>query len=441
MNLKEEAISIFRSTLENVDPKLFLPRIVKFDSTSSRLKVLDDEYQLDENQKIYVLGSGKASTTMAEAFEYIFSSHIESGLIIAPPDSKSSLKKIRMLQGNHPVPDEKSIVATNKYLEFTEQIPSGSYLFNLISGGTSALLCKPVESINLDDLQKVYKLLIHSGAAINEVNSVRQSLSQIKGGQLLNHLRHLHLLDIIISDVPDDDLRFIGSGPTVPQIISYKKSIEVIDKYHLWDKLPKRVTKHIQDHSFVEKSDSMNHITSDFENHKSWIVSSAVKVAKETAFIAQDRGFETTLIEPAWTGSIENFEEHIYQKTARYLKGDLKNRALIFYGECTVSISGDGKGGRNQELALRMAKRLRNSNCHVAFLSAGTDGIDGPTNAAGAVVDENTVIESQSMGLDIDSYLKNNDSYHFFKNFGDHILTGPTGNNVMDLQIVLIKEM
>lgn len=439
MNLKEEVISIFKSTLENVDPKLFLPKIVTFDPSSSRFTVFDDDFYLEENQKIYVIGSGKASTTMAEAFESIFTSYIDSGLIIAPPDSTSNLKKIRMLEGTHPIPDVKSLNATQVYLDFIQQIPPQSYVFNLISGGTSALLCKPVESISIDDLQEVFKLLIQSGAAIQEVNTVRKSLSQIKGGQLLDHLKHVHLLDIIISDVPDDDLRFIGSGPTVPQAISYLESVAVLEKYQIWDKLPNVVAQYIHENSITEKDSSVIRETSDFSNHKTWIASSAVKVAKETSLICKERGFETTLVEPAWTGSIEDFEEYIYQKIIHQLNNESKDVALIFFGECTVTITGDGKGGRNQELALRMAKRVHHLNREIVFLSAGTDGIDGPTNAAGAVIDENTFSQSEELNLNIDSYLLENDSYHFIKNIGGHILTGPTGNNVMDLQIVLIK--
>lgn len=439
MNLKDEAISIFKSTLENVNPKLFLPKIIRFDSRASKFSLYDDEFHIHKNQKIYVIGSGKASATMAEAMENIFTTWIESGLVITPPNSTSNLTAIRMLEGTHPIPNGKSLAATNEYLKFIKQIPPNSFVFNLISGGTSALLCKPVESITIDDLQKVFKLLIHSGAKIQEINTVRKSLSQIKGGQLLEQLKHVHLLDIIISDVPDDDFRYIGSGPTAPQTSSYLESIAVLEKYHLWAKMPQKAAKHIQDHATIEKNDSIIHQTSDFKNHYFRIVSSAALVAKETLFIAKERGFDAFLLEPAWTGSIEDFEEYIYQTTIRYIKSETKKIALIFYGECTVTISGGGKGGRNQELALRMAKRFHGLDRRIAFLSAGTDGIDGPTNAAGAVIDETTYAKSQLLGLNIDSYLLENDSYHFFKNFGDHIFTGPTGNNVMDLQIVLIK--
>ncbi len=439
MNLTEEAVSIFKSTLSNVDPKLFIPEIVTLDASNAYFKVYEEEFKLKKNQKIYVIGSGKASSTMAEAFEKIFSTHIHSGLIIAPPHSKSNLRTIQMLEGSHPIPDKKSLDSTIKYLEFIQTIPPGSYVFNLISGGTSALLCKPVGSISIEDLQHVFKLLIQSGASIQEINTVRKTLSEVKGGQLLKHLNHVHLLDLIISDVPDDDLRFIGSGPTVAQEISYAQSIAVTKKYDLWKNLPEKVHFHLTKNASKEREESVIHNNYDFDNHKSWIVSSAVKVARETSSIANKRGYEVVLFEPAWTGNIEDFEEFIYQNTTEYLKDGSKKKVLIFFGECTVTISGEGKGGRNQELALRMAKRFSRLDTPLAFLSAGTDGIDGPTDAAGAVIDGNTVNDANEMGLDIEKYLSENDSYHFFKQYGNHIITGPTGNNVMDIQIVLIN--
>lgn len=440
MNLTDEAVSIFRSTLSKVNPNLFIPEIVRFDNPFDRFKVFDDEFILEEKQNIYVIGSGKASSTMAEAIEKIFLDRIHSGLIIAPPHSKSNLKTIQMLIGNHPIPDEESLASTRSYLEFIQTIPPGSYLLNLISGGTSALLCKPVSSISIEDLQEVFKLLIQSGATIQEINTVRKSLSQVKGGQLLKHLKHLYLLDLIISDVPDDDLRYIGSGPTVAQEISYVQSIAVSKEYEIWNEFPENVRVYLTTNASKERESSISLDYSEFYNHKSWVVSSAVKVARETSLIAKMKGFDVVLFEPARTGSIIDLEEFIYQHTVQYIGDGPGNIALIFFGECTVTIAGDGKGGRNQELALRMAKRLNGIDTSVAFLSAGTDGIDGPTEAAGAVVDENTVTEALENGLDPDQYLNNNDSYHFFKQYGNHIITGPTGNNVMDIQIVLIKK-
>ena len=439
MNLTEEAISIFKATLSNVDPNLFIPEIVTFNASDGSFKIYDEKFNLGKSQNIYVIGSGKASTTMAEAIEKIFINNIHSGLIIAPPHSTSTLKRIQMLEGNHPIPDENSLVATNKLLDFIKAIPRGSYVFNLISGGTSALLCKPVNSISIEDLQQVFKLLIQSGAAIQEINTVRKTLSQVKGGQLLNLLNHVHLLDLIISDVPDDDLRFIGSGPTVAQEISYSQSSAVLKRYELWDKLPERVQAHLNTNILKEETHSHQNEPFDFKNNKSWIVSSAVKVARETSQIAEKRGFTAILFEPAWTGDIEDYEEFIYERAIHYINNESKDMALIFFGECTVSITGNGKGGRNQELALRMAKRFRQVDTPLAFLSAGTDGIDGPTDAAGAVIDENSMDDALKLDLDVEKYLSENDSYHFFKEYGNHIITGPTGNNVMDIQILLIK--
>jgi len=437
MNLKQEAVSTFKSILKNVNPREFLPEIVNWNPKTKTLSVYDQNFRIDEELKIYVIGTGKASSTMAEAMESIFGDSLEGGLIIAPPDSKADLNTIKMLLGSHPLPDNESIKSTSELLNFIKEIPDGSFVINLISGGTSALLCHPVESVSVDEIREVFNLLLESGASIHEVNTVRKALSQVKGGQLLNRLNHTTLIDLVISDVPDDDLRFIGSGPTTAQEISFKEAKDVSEKYNIWKRLPESARKHIS----ARVNNSLDGIiqTKEFNTHHSWIVSSAAKVAEKTKNLLIDSGFETELIHPAWTGLIEDFEEHIAEKIDLLPDDKSGKQALVFYGECTVKVTGGGLGGRNQELALRMAKRLNKKQINIAFLSAGTDGIDGPTDVAGGVVDQNTYSKAKAENIDPDLFIENNDSYHFFKKLGGHIITGPTGNNVMDIQIVLAE--
>ena len=437
MDLKQKTVSTFKSILKNVNPKEFLPEIVNWDPSTSTLSIYDQEFSIDEGQKIYVIGTGKASSTMAEAMESILGDSLDGGLIIAPPDSKADLKTIKMILGSHPLPDGDSINSTKELLNFMKEIPDGSYVINLISGGTSALLCYPVESVSVDEIRKVYNLLLESGASIHEVNTVRKTVSQVKGGRMLDRLNHTTLLDLVISDVPDDDLRFIGSGPSAAQEISFNEAKNVAEKYEIWERLPESVRKHIAAKLNSSKESIIQ--TKDFNSHHSWIVSSASKVAEKTESLLTEAGFETELIHPAWTGLIEDFEEHITKKIYSLIADKTGKQALVFYGECTVKVTGGGLGGRNQELALRMAKRLKNLQKNIAFLSAGTDGIDGPTDAAGGVVDQNTFSKAKSENIDPDKFIEKNDSYHFFQKYGGHIITGPTGNNVMDIQIVLAE--
>ena len=433
MNLKKQAAEIFKSTLKNVNPREFLPEILSWEQSERVLRVHNQEFKVPPATEIFVIGTGKASPTMASACENVLGGDLSGGMIIAPPDSKTTPGRITMLEGSHPLPDEQSYEASKRLIAFIDQIPEGSIVINLLSGGTSSLLCMPADEIGIHEIREVYKLLLESGATIHEVNTVRKALSQVKGGKLLEHLNHTTLLDLVISDVPDDDLRYIGSGPTTAQEISYTDAHKVVEKYRIRSRLPESVQKRISEKI---KSDSVT-ITKDFENHYAWIVSSASKVAERTRELLEEDGFKAELIHPAWTGIIDDFEEKIVDSIQQKIFGDKGKNALVLYGECTVKVTGEGLGGRNQELALRLARRLTDAGEPIAFLSAGTDGIDGPTDAAGAVVDQNTWREAKDAGLDPEVFITENDSYHFFKKAGGHIITGPTGNNVMDIQIVL----
>lgn len=435
MNLKEEARNVFEATLEKVNPKKFLPDIVTFNSGKKTFSVFDSEFKIDENKPLYIIGSGKAAHTMAAAMERIFGDRITGGLVITPPDADPNLRTIQAVQGSHPIPDEKSFNASNDLLDFIDDIPSGAIVFYLLSGGTSALFSSPAGNIKPSHFSELYRLLIESGASIQEINSVRKTVSRVKGGQLLDRLNHTTLIDLIISDIPDDDLKFVGSGPTTAQEISVPEANSILEKYQIRDTLPSELQQHFNQ----KEISAAAYRTIDFKNHHQWIVSSAATVADHTGKIIEEHGFKTTVDDEAWEGSVEEFKAHIMKKIHQNKEKEYDGKsALVFYGECTVKVTGDGLGGRNQELALRMAKELSGSSKPVAFLSCGTDGIDGPTNAAGAVVDQSTIADAVQSGIHADEFIERNDSYHFFQKAGGHIITGPTGNNVMDIQIVLM---
>ncbi|MDR9364039.1 MAG: DUF4147 domain-containing protein [Balneolaceae bacterium] len=440
MDPKQQAIQFFKSVLKNVNPREFLPDVFQWNQESRVLSVYDEKFELNDDQKIYVIGTGKASPTMALAIEQILRPDLEKGFIIAPPGTETSPSKIEMMEGSHPLPDEDSENATKRLLSLIKEIPYDSIVINLLSGGTSALLCKPTDDLSIEDFQKTYKILLESGADIHEVNTVRKTLSDVKGGRLLSYFNDVTLLDLVISDVPNDELASIGSGPTTPQEISYDKAFKVLKKYMVWNDLPHEVRNHLADKMDAEAQNGRSFQTEDLRNHQQWIVSSASKVAHQTKEMLIQDGYKTTLIEPAWSGLVDEFEDHIMNQLEKKLKDNSGKKALIFFGESTVKVTGDGLGGRNQEIALRMAKRLKEFNQSIVFLSAGTDGIDGPTDMAGAVVDQNSYQDAKSNGIDPDQFIDNNNSYHFFEKAGGHIKTGPTGNNVMDIQILLIEE-
>lgn len=440
MDLKQQAIQFFKSVLKNVNPREFLPDIVQWNQKNSILSVYDETLELKKDQNIFVIGMGKASPTMAVALEQILGPDLEKGFIIAPPDTETKPTIIEMMEGSHPLPDKKSLKATEKLISLIKNIPDGSIVINLLSGGTSALLCKPAEGLSIENFQKTYKILLECGADIHEVNTVRKALSGVKGGRLLSYFNDITLLDLVISDVPNDELASIGSGPTTPQQISYDKAFKVLKKYMVWNDLPHDVRTHLADKMDEESQNEGSFKTKDLPDHKQWIVSSASKVAHQAKEMLIKDGYKTTLIEPAWSGLVDQFEDHMMKRLDHILNDSAKKKALIFFGESTVKVTGNGLGGRNQEIALRMAKRFQDYDQSIVFLSAGTDGIDGPTEMAGAVVDQNTYEEAKSNGINPDLYIDNNDSYHFFQKAGGHIKTGPTGNNVMDIQLVLIEE-
>lgn len=436
VNRKDQAVTFFRKTLNYVDPIRLLPALVSHNTEDDKITVFGDTFTLSGNRPIYIIGTGKASAGMAEAMEKIFGEAIADGMVISSDNPLHTPGKTTVLTGSHPLPDERSIDATGQLLRFTEQIPGGAMVFNLVSGGTSSLFCKPPGGISTEDLQNTFSLLLNSGAGIDEINLVRKAVSDIKGGRFLQALDHTELIDLVISDVPNDNIADIGSGPTVAQAISFTGAIKILKNRHLWSDLPVPVRRFLTDHVKQTENGEIN--TVDIANHRSYIVSSSSFVAQKAAEIIQKAGYETILDHEPWSGSIKRFVEHIISNAVPFIEQERSPVALIFYGECSVDVSGSGKGGRNQELALRMARNLDRFDRELIFLSAGTDGIDGPTDAAGATVDQNSKKEAARMGLDIQNFLKHNDSYTFFDRFGGHIKTGPTGNNVMDLQFLLI---
>ncbi len=272
MDQKEQVIHFFENLLKNVNPKEFLPDVVQWNSENRTLSVYDENFKLENNQKIYVIGTGKASPTMAIAMENIFESDLEKGFIIAPPDTETAPSKIEIMEGSHPLPDENSVQATKKLISLIKEIPDDSIVINLLSGGTSALLCYPAEGLSIEDFQKTYKLLLESGANIYEINTVRKALSEGDYSPL-----KVTLLDLVISDVPNDELASIGSGPTTAQKISYDEAFKVLKKYMIWNDLPHDLRNHLADKMDKETKNEGSFQTDDIANHHSWIVSSASK--------------------------------------------------------------------------------------------------------------------------------------------------------------------
>lgn len=439
MSLSKQAQYIFSKTLEHVSPGAIIPDVVHWNPDENELTIRDRTFSLPENRPIYLIGFGKASAPMAAAVESILGNRVTDGIVIAP-DSSNVKNRFQVFKGAHPLPDIDSLSSSLELVSFMKSIPENAFVLNLVSGGASSLFCVPAGDLEVEDIQKLYSLLIESGATIHEVNTVRKVFSSVKGGQILKWLNHTTLVDLMISDITDDDPGMIGSGPSVAQTISATEAFQILKKYGLYQKIPHVARQLLAVEMDSEIRDKDYRTTKEFENHYSYIISSASQLAEKAAQIAKSFGYETKLINSVWSGPIEKFETHLMELINDNLHESGASSALITYGEPTVKVTGSGLGGRNQELALRMAIRLQSFKSPIAFLSAGTDGIDGPTDAAGAIITEKTYRKAKEDGMNPEDFLRENDSYHFFDEAGSHLKPGPTGNNLMDLQITLIGQ-
>ncbi|MDZ7714583.1 MAG: DUF4147 domain-containing protein [Balneolaceae bacterium] len=405
-------------------------------------KALNRYVNFTGEQPLYVVGAGKASVKMARGMLELMGDGISKGLIVAPKTEGISLSDAFQVHvGSHPIPDENSAKAGQALLEFIRSVPPNGIVITLISGGTSSLTVQPAEGLSVGNIREVYERLVNSGADIYEINAVRKHLSKIKGGQLLRYLNpKVQLIDLIISDVPGDDPAIIGSGLTIPDPSTFVSAKSILKKYDLWDKLPESARRHIK--RGVEKAvdETIKPGEDPILDHNSYIIGSAKLLADAISEEFESLGYESAVAKEAYNDEVGKMASEIAREAVSKAeeKNNSKPRVLIYYGESTVQVTGTGKGGRNQELALRGALEIA-GYANITWLSVGTDGIDGPTDAAGAMINGDTISKARAKGINPASYLENNDSYHFHDQLNTLFKTGPTGNNLMDLQIVVIE--
>lgn len=437
MQLTEKATEIFNKTLSHVDPSKIIPEAVQWNKNKGELMVMDQQFNIHSDQPVYVIGAGKASVSMAIGIESILSERIKDGIVISPEPFKGN-SNIQVFVGSHPLPDKESLSSSYELVTFLKKIPQNSFVINLISGGTSSLFCLPAGDLEIEEIREIYSLLIESGAGIHEINTVRKVFSAVKGGQILKHLSGKQVVDLMISDITDDQIGMIGSGPSIAQEISATEAFQILKQYKLYNSIPHAARQFLASEMDKEMKIKSYRNTNDIDGHSSFIVASASSMAGKAANITEKMGFDVTLNDEAVSGPMNQLEQSLLEQIRDKIKNNNGPKAIISYGEPTVQVTGDGLGGRNQELALRMAAALQNIDHNIAFLSAGTDGIDGPTDVAGAVITNKTYRLALESDINPKQYLDNNDSYHFFKKAGGHIKPGPTGNNLMDLHIVLM---
>ncbi len=436
--LREDAEAVFRSGLEAVDPIRAVERHVS--RANEILTVGDRRYDLSRFERIFVVGAGKASGAMGQAVEAVLGDRITDGLINVKYAHTLPLETLRLNEAGHPVPDEAGLDGAREIMSLLRTTGRKDLVLCLLSGGGSALLPLPTGGVSLADKQEMTRLLLESGATIQEINALRKHVSGIKGGRLASAVFPSTLITLILSDVIGDDLDSIASGPTVPDSTTFGDCRDVIERYGLAARMPQSVREVIERGLQEEVPETPKAGDPVFKGTQNLIVAGNHQALQAAHSKAESLGYNTLLLSSTMDGETRDVAR-VHAALAREIRTSGNPvpppGCLLSGGETTVTIRGNGLGGRNQEFALAAAMAIAGMEGTVV-LSAGTDGTDGPTDAAGALADGQTVQRAGVLGLDPHRFLRDNDSYRFFHPLGDLLITGPTLTNVMDLRIVLV---
>ena len=432
MSLREDAKKIYSSSLAKLDPK---------DTVLNYLKT--HEIILPSHKTIYPVAFGKASISMMSGCLDYLSKEVHHASIHAKPVviSNSSTEQMEydvdLFFSSHPVPSEKSILAGDKIISYIKSSTKDDLVIFLISGGASALLSKPPSSIILNDKIILTDILLKSGASINEMNTVRKHISDIKGGRLANIANPSSCYSLIISDVINDDISSIASGPTVSDETTFNNALNILEKYDLLEKTPSSVISYIKKGINGDVKESIKNV----DNCVNDIISSNKLYREQLSSFAKKNGYKPIIIPGDLTGEAKLEALSIIENINKYTHQNNDPIALISGGETVVNMTGSGKGGRNQELALSFLANYKKIETQRDWLllSVGTDGIDGPTDAAGGIIDSASIAKMQKLKMNASSYLENNDSYTFLERIDSLYITGPSGTNVADIQLILIK--
>ena len=435
---RKDALEIFQAGVNAVDPAHAIKKHLKIEG--DRLSAGEIAYDLSNFDKISVIGAGKASAAMARAMEEILGNRLDSGLINTKYGHAVSLDLVQVTEAGHPVPDDAGFRGAQKIVRLLEPMDKKDLVLFLISGGGSALLPFPYVGLTLEDKQHVTKILLSVGANIHEINTLRKHLSQVKGGRLAKIAHPATLVSFILSDVIGDDLDSIASGPTVPDHSTFEDCLKIVEKYQIYERIPPAAVEIIQKGVRGEIEETPRPGNPVFERTQNLIIGSNILAVRAAERKASELGYNTLILSTFIEGETRDVAG-VHAAIAKEIlssENPIKRPACVISGgETTVTIRGKGKGGRNQEFSLAGAMDIDGMK-NVVLLSAGTDGTDGPTDAAGAIAEGTTVARAKKLGMDPSHYLRENDSYHFFEALDDLIITGPTHTNVMDLRIVLV---
>ncbi|HEV2401553.1 MAG TPA: DUF4147 domain-containing protein [Candidatus Sulfotelmatobacter sp.] len=427
--MREAARAIFDKTLAEASIAKAFARHVNCER--GILRVREDLYDLSSYSRVQVMSIGKAGHTMVEALSNEVGATLE-GIVASSVAPASQVRGFRYFRGGHPTPNGESIQAATAMLRAVEAQPASALVIFLISGGGSSILEKPIDDeISLDDLISTYRALVHSGAPIAEINAIRKHLSAVKGGRLAQAAYPAQQLSLLVSDVPDNTPDALASGLTMADSTSVEDCHRIAEKYELLNQFPPSTRELFERHALEETPKSDDPV---FHKSRWWTILSNETAVEEASTAAERAGFIAKV-----DNSCDDWD---YQKAADYLLNKVRELrkqfspvCLISGGEVTVMVTNGGTGGRNQQFVLECAEKIAGEN--ITVLSAGTDGVDGNSPAAGAIADGSTLERALARGLDVRTALEKFDAYPLFSALGDAIETGPTGNNLRDLRFLL----
>lgn len=416
---------ILAAAIQSVEPANAVNQYLN--RAGSQLIISGENYALDGIRRIRILSLGKASHAMASAISGLLTGLPFNGLIITKHITAPAPSGFEQILGGHPVPNKDSLIAGKKALTMLDEVQKDDLLICLISGGGSALMTAPLLGITLDDMGSLTAALLHSGARVDEINTLRRHLDQLKGGRVAQKVNPARVASLILSDVVGNPLEAIASGPTAPDPSSREDALNVIQKYKLESKVPQSILEAL--HKSLETPKPGDEI---FRRVQNVLVGSNAQAAQAASEAAQADGFNAQIIQTDLQGEARQVAKVICNQLKETIKTNPRPICLIAGGETTVTVRGSGHGGRNQELALASVTELADME-NVMLVALATDGEDGPTDAAGAVVTAETYNRGAALGLSQQTFLQENNAYHYFEALDDLLLPGPTGTNVNDL--------
>jgi glycerate-2-kinase len=432
------ALKSLEAAVNAVEPQKIIESRLSFQN--KMLKVNGHSFDFKKIKRVYVVGGGKAGGSMAEALERLLGRRITEGVVNVPRGDEHNTKIIKLHESSHPFPDESGVEGTRRMLAIADQAKEDDLVVCLISGGGSSLMPLPCGEITLQDKRKVTEALLKSGATINEINTVRKHISEFKGGWLAKRAYPATILNLVLSDVLGDPLDFIASGPTVPDSTTFGNAIGVLEKYGLWNGVPASVKKVLSDGKNGAIPETPKAGDEVFIKVCNVVIGNCRTASKGALESLKSNGLTSLLLTSLLEGEARSagvMLSSIAREIAVSGNPVQKPSGIVAGGETTVSVVGKGRGGRNQEIALSAAEKL-NALDGVVVASLSTDGIDGPTDAAGAIVDGKTLMRATKADLSAEKFLADNDSYNYFSKLGDLLFTGPTGTNVNDISVIVV---